>query len=235
MIDLHTHVLPGFDDGVRSLEQALELVREAQGDGVTAIAATPHVRNDYPTSADKMERGVAALRSSVQEAGIQVEIVTGGEVAFERLWQLPDEEVRRFTYGGTGRYLLVEFPYGGWPQLAEQTVRALGDHGIRAVLAHPERNDVVGADPARLERLVVAGALVQVTAGSLAGRFGAGPRVAARALVARGLVHVLASDAHGPHIPRGRLADGPAALGDEALARRLTVEIPGAILAGVDV
>ena len=66
MIDLHAHILPGFDDGVRSLEEARELAREAQAEGVTAIAATPHVRDDYPTSPERMERGVEALRKTAE-------------------------------------------------------------------------------------------------------------------------------------------------------------------------
>jgi len=230
LIDLHAHLLPGFDDGVRSLEEAREVARRAQAEGVTSIAATPHVRDDYPTSGARMERGVAALRADFAEAGIAVDVVTGGEVAFERLWQLDDAEVRRFTYGGAGRYLLVEFAYAGWPRLAEQTVRTLATEGIRAVLAHPERNDAVQAAPERLGPLVADGALVQITAGSVTGLFGAASRAASEKLVELGLAHVLASDLHGPHIPRAGIAEGAAALGDPALARRLTEETPAEIL-----
>jgi hypothetical protein len=93
LIDLHAHLLPGFDDGVRSLEEARALARAASVDGVTTSAATPHVRDDYPTSAVRMERGVAALRADFAEAGIGIEVVTGGEVAFERLWELGDDDV----------------------------------------------------------------------------------------------------------------------------------------------
>ena len=230
MIDLHAHVLPGFDDGVRSLEEARELARSA---GVTAIAATPHVRADYPTSAVRMERGVAALRADFAEQGIEVEVVRGGEVALERLWQLDDDEVRRFTYGGAGRYLLVEPPDRGWPPLLEQSVVALAAAGIRAVIAHPERNDAVQAEPARLRALVDQGALVQVTAGSLTGLLGRAAHAAAHELLGLGLVHLAASDAHGPHVARGGLADAVAVLGDDA--GRLTADTPRAILDGLDV
>jgi protein-tyrosine phosphatase len=231
LIDLHAHVLPGFDDGVRSLEEARALVRSA---GVTAIAATPHVRADYPTSAVRMERGVAALRGDFAEQGIDVEVVSGGEVALERLWQLDDDEIRRFTYGGGGRYLLVEPVDHGWPPLLEQSVAALAAAGIRAVVAHPERNDAVQAEPARLRPLVERGAVVQVTAGSLTGSLGRAPRDAAHALLDLGLVHLVASDAHGPHVARAGLADAAAAVGAE-LAGRLLVEAPRAILDGRDV
>jgi protein-tyrosine phosphatase len=236
LIDLHTHILPGFDDGVRSLEQARDLAREAAAEGVSVIAATPHVRDDYPTSPDRMERGVQALRAEFAEAGIEVEIVCGGEVAIERLWDLSDEEVRRFTYHGAGRYLLVEFPYYDWPALLEPTLLQLRASGIRPLLAHPERNAAVQADPSRLGPVVREGALVQLTAGSLSGSFGSPPRAAALRLLELGLAHVLATDAHGAHVAgRGGLASAVGALSDSALAKRLTIEVPAAILAGEDV
>lgn len=236
MIDLHTHILPGFDDGVRSLEEARELARAAEAEGVSVIAATPHVRDDYPTSPERMERGVQALRTDFAECGIQVDIVRGGEVALERLWDLPDDDVRRFTYGGAGRYLLVEFPYYDWPPLLEQTLLQLRAIGIRPLLAHPERNDAVQADPSLLGAVVEGGALVQVTAGSLNGSFGARPQAAARRLLELGLAHVLATDGHGPQVAgRGGLAAAAAVVSDPGLAYRMTAGVPAAILAGEDV
>lgn len=236
MIDLHTHILPGFDDGVRSLEEARELAREAQAEGVTAIAATPHVRDDYPTSPQQMERGVDVLREDFAAAGIGIEVVRGGEVALERLWELPADEARRFTYGGAGRYLLVEFPYHGWPPLLGPTLADLRARGIRVLLAHPERNDAVQADPSWLAPAVQDGALVQLTAASVAGLLGPAPLRAGQQLIKLGLAHVLATDAHGPGLAeRSSLAIGVAALADPELARRLTTDVPAAILAGVEV
>ena len=236
MIDLHAHILPGFDDGVRSLEEARALARTAAAEGVTAIAATPHVRDDYPTAPDAMERGVASLRADFAAEGIAVDVVCGGEVSIERLWELPAADVARFTYASGGRYLLVEFPHRGWPPLVRETLADLRAKGIRAVLAHPERNAEVQARPESLAPLVRDGALVQLTAGSAAGTFGPGPRRAVERLVELDLAHLLSSDLHGPAVPgRTGIAAGAAALGDADLARRLTVEVPAAILAGEDV
>jgi protein-tyrosine phosphatase len=236
VIDLHTHILPGFDDGVRSLDEARELAREAQAEGVTAVVATPHVRDDYPTSPERMERGVEALRDDFATAGIDIEVIRGGEVALERLWELPADEARRFTYGGAGRYLLVEFPYRGWPSLLGPTLADLRARGIRALLAHPERNDAVQADPSRLAPAVRDGALVQITAASIAGLLGPASLRAAQHLIELNLAHVLATDAHGPGLARrASLAVGVAALADSELARRLSADVPAAILAGVDV
>lgn len=234
MIDLHSHVLPGFDDGVRSVEEARTVVRAAEAEGVTAIVATPHVRDDYPTRAEAVERGVAALRRDFAEEGIGVEIHAGGEVSFERVWQLADDELRRFTLAQTGRYLLVEFPYRGWPPLLQQTLSRLGQQGIRVLLAHPERNAEVQADPARLDEAVRAGALVQLTASSVDGRLGARTRDTATALLERGAAHVLATDVHGPRLREGGFGEAVAALGDPGLARWLTRDVPLAIVSGAD-
>ena len=96
LIDLHCHVLPGVDDGVRTLGEAVELARAAEADGVMAIAATPHVRDDYPTSAETMEAKVAEVNDAVREAGIGVEILRGGEVALDFLPELEGDGVFRF-------------------------------------------------------------------------------------------------------------------------------------------
>lgn len=232
MLDLHAHVLPGLDDGVRSLDEALELVRAAAAEGVTAIAATPHVRDDYPTSAAQMEAGVAVLRAAVEGAGLPVEILHGGEVDVDRLWQLSPDELRRFTIAQTGRYLLIETPYRGWPRVIERACSLLRGRGITPLLAHPERNAHVQDSPALLEPLVADGVLVQVTSASLDGRLGSASRLAAQTLIERRLVHVIASDAHGPQTRMAGMAGAAAAVGDEELARRLTTETPAAIAAG---
>jgi protein-tyrosine phosphatase len=106
---------------------------------------------------------------------------------------------------------------------------------LTPVLAHPERSATVQERPSRLGGLVAAGALVQVTAGSLAGAFGRSSRNAARSLVASGLVHVLASDAHSPAAREAGLAAGVEALEDPGLAAYLTEETPAAIVAGEEV
>lgn len=234
MIDLHSHVLHGIDDGARSLEEGCVLLRAASADGITAIAATPHVSTDFPTTAEQMERGVAELREAAATAGIPVDVLHGGEIALERLLDLPENELNRFTLAQTGRYLLLEFPYFGSPAAAEPAVNLLVSAGITPLLAHPERNPEVQQRPARLEGTVALGALVQITAPSLEGRFGRASRTACEKLLELGIVHVLASDVHGPHIRESTLAAAAAMLDDPGLARYLTIEAPAAIVAGED-
>lgn len=235
MIDLHSHILPGLDDGARTLEEARSLARTALADGVTAIAATPHVRDDYPTTCEEMERGVAALREDFAREGISLEVLHGAEIELSLLWRILPDELIRFTLGQSGRYVLVEFPYTGWPPSLELAVSLLHGRGLRMVLAHPERNPEVQDRPDRLAAVVEAGVLVQVTAASLDGRLGASSLLTAQRLLERGLVHLLASDAHGPHIRDAGLGAAAKALGDEALARHLTTDVPAAIVAGTSV
>jgi protein-tyrosine phosphatase len=232
VIDLHSHILPGIDDGVETIEEARELARAAVAEGVTAIAATPHVRADYPTSVEEMEAGVAALRADFALQGIPIEVLHGGELDLDFLGGLSDDELRRFSLARTETYLLVETPYRGWPLALESTLFDLRVRGFLTVLAHPERNAEVQGNPERLRPLVDAGVLCQVTGASLEGRLGRGPQKTAAALVGGGLAHLLASDAHQPHVRAFGLRAGREAVGDEALAAYLTETVPAAIATG---
>jgi protein-tyrosine phosphatase len=232
VIDLHSHILPGLDDGSRTVDDARALARRAADDGVTAIAATPHVRSDYPTRPDEMEQGVLRLREDFVEQRIQVEVLHGGEIDLGSLGSLDDDDLRRFSLARSERYVLLEFPYSGWPLGLEETVYGLGLRGLTPVLAHPERNRKVQSDPGRLTEAVRLGALVQLTAASLDGRLGRSSERAADRLLERGLAHLLASDAHTPAIREAGLADAAEAVGDDNLAAYLTTEAPAAIVAG---
>ena len=232
MIDVHSHILPGVDDGARTLEEARDLARLAHADGVTTIAATPHVRADFPTTAEQMEAGVEELRYDFVIQGIDVDVVHGAEVSMELLYAIPPEELPRLTLGQTGRYLLVECPYRGSPQPFELAIGTLKRQGITPILAHPERNPVVQDRPDRLLTFIDAGALIQITAASLEGTLDRASQHCARRLLELGAVHVLASDAHGPHIRNASLSGAAREVGDSGLARYLTTEAPAAILAG---
>ncbi len=230
MIDLHSHILPGLDDGADDLDDALEIARAAVADGITAIAATPHVREDYPTTADAMENGVRQLRAALEREGIELELLPGGEVSLEQLDRLSRDELRRFGLGGNPKYLLVETPYSVWPLAFGEIVSRLSASGITAVIAHPERNPAVQADPAKVATLVDAGALIQVTAASLDGRLGSRTRASARKLVDGGLVHMVGSDAHTAGIREVGLSGARKAIGDEQLSSWLMESVPGAIV-----
>jgi protein-tyrosine phosphatase len=232
VIDLHSHVLPGVDDGAATLYGSIEMARSAVEDGTTVLAATPHVRTDYPTSPATMERLVDEVNEALRAERVPLEVVRGGEVDLERLRELDDGELRRFGLGGNPRYLLVETPYGGWPLSLGETLFGLRVRGFTPVLAHPERNREVQARPELLEQIVAAGTLVQLTAASVDGRLSSASRETAFRLLELGLAHMIASDAHAPAIREIGLGAAAAAVGDGALARWLTEDVPGAIVRG---
>jgi protein-tyrosine phosphatase len=234
MLDLHAHILPGIDDGPSTLDGSLALARAAVEDGIELIAATPHVRHDYPTTADEMEQAVRELRAALADAEIPLDVRTGGELALDRL-ELAAVELRRFGLGGSPRHVLVETPYVGWPFDIGERLFRLRAAGFTPVLAHPERNDEVQADPeGRLRTLVESGTLVQLTAASMDGRLGRRARETGRRLLELELAHLLASDAHAPSIRAVGLSAAADAVGDAALVRWLTRDVPAAILEGDD-
>jgi protein-tyrosine phosphatase len=232
VIDLHAHILPGLDDGARDLDEAVQIARFAVADGTSAMAATPHVREDYPTTADAMENGLAELRAALMRAGVDLQVLPGGEVALEQFDRLTTGELRRFGLGGNQSYLLVETPYFDWPLSFGDVVFRLMTAGVTPVIGHPERNAAVQEDLGRLAELVRVGALVQVTAASVDGRLGSRARNCARRLLEAELVHLIGSDAHSPSLREAGLSKACAAVGDEGLARWLTEDAPAAIVRG---
>jgi protein-tyrosine phosphatase len=232
LIDLHAHILPGLDDGARTMDESREMARLASSEGVTAIAATPHVRSDFPTTVEQMERAVEALNRDFAKKRIDVTVLHGGEIDLERLSTMTAEEIERFSLAQTGRYLLIEVPSTGWPLYLDRRVFELRSAKVTPILAHPERNGEVRRNAAPLAAAASAGALVQVTAASLDGRLGRRVKQACERLLELELVHMLASDAHAPTIREAGLSDAVAALRDDGLARYLTEEVPAAIIAG---
>jgi protein-tyrosine phosphatase len=226
VIDLHSHVLPGLDDGAADLDEAVAMCRAAAEDGIEVLAATPHVRDDYPTTPQQMEQALAELRAA---AGDGVRLVGGGEIDIGEL-DRPRDELARFALAGNPRYLLVETPYSGWPLDLPARLFRLLTEGITPVLAHPERNAEVQQRPELLEPIVAGGTLVQLTAASVDRRLGERARSCATTLLDRNLAHLIASDAHAPNIRAIGMRAAVAALDDEALARWLTVEVPRAIV-----
>lgn len=232
MIDLHSHVLPAIDDGPQTIDGALDILRAAEADGISRIAATPHVRHDYPTTPEQMELAVARLREAASASGIGVELLPGAELDLARAESLDDDSLRRFGLGGNPSLLLLECPYVGWPLGLPELLFRLRARGFTALLAHPERNADVQERPERLRELVDAGAFVQLTAASVDGRLGRRNAAAARTLLDAELAHVIASDAHAPAIRAIGMGAAADAVGADALARWLTHDVPAALLAG---
>lgn len=234
MIDLHIHLLPGIDDGPADVEGTVALARACVVDGIQAVAATPHVNSNYPTTPDQMRAGVAAARAAIAQAGIDLKVYGGAEVAIDHMAALSDDELRALTLGPSDRYILLECPYAAWPMELDNQTRRLSTLGIRPILAHPERSAGVQSAGGleKLEQAVASGIYTQVTAGSLSGRFGGTAKSLARKLIELELVHVISSDAHNIDRRPPRISEAIEYVGSPELARWLTADAPLAVVKG---
>jgi protein-tyrosine phosphatase len=236
MIDLHTHILPGVDDGPRDLAAALAMARAAAAAGLTVMATTSHINFHFGLGADELADARDELASALDDAGIDLELLQGGEIAPERLPDLTDEDLRRLTLGERGP-ILLECPFAPVGSAMELMVDDLHSRGFSVLLGHPERSATFQRDPARLERLLEMGAAAQVNAGSLSGAFGDTARKAALRMFEAGHVHVIASDSHDPahRPPDVRLADRALRQRYEDVDAQLdwmTRDAPAALVAG---
>lgn len=232
MIDLHSHVLPGLDDGAVSLEESLEMLRIAAAGGTTDIAATPHANDQYRFDPADVETRLAGLREAAGDAlrlhyGCEMHLTPENLAAALRAPQA-------YTIAHRG-YLLLELNNFQIPQNVAGIFGQLMDAGMRPILAHPERNPLVHEDYARLRDWVELGCVLQVTAQSFDGRFGKSATASAHELVKRGLAHIVASDGH--HVKQRPLVldESRRYVGrefGEATAARLFEENPRCILEG---
>ena len=229
LVDLHSHVLPGVDDGADSFDDSVAMATAAEREGISVLAATPHVRDDFPTRSATMHLLVEDVRERLRSESVSVDVRPGGEVGFGMIAELGLDELRRFCLAGNPRYLLVETPYHGWPLGIAETLFTLRLGGMTPVLAHPERNPLVQEDPERLRPLVDSGTLMQLTASSLDGRTSKRVAKTAHRLLKLELAHLVASDAHRPAVRSVGMAAALESLGDVDLAWWLGRDLPAAI------
>lgn len=236
LIDLHCHILPGIDDGPDDLRSSLELARVLSDEGVRTVAATPHLRDDYPeVHPTELRARCDQLRQALADADINLSVVPGGEV--DLLWALtaPDDDLALVSYGQNGSWLLIETPNGPLPTTFEQSLAELRGRGYRVLLAHPERNEDLQANPERAVELTRDGVAMQITVSVLSrsGRQSKSARLA-HSLLERGAVHAISSDAHGA--TGHRRAPGWKALKTAGISTDqihwMVQEVPAAILSG---
>lgn len=237
LVDIHAHLLPGIDDGPDTIEQSLEMARAAVASGTATIAATPHLRSDFPDVhvGELADRCDSVVRELARQQ-IALQVVCGAEVSAPWAVEAGDDELRLASFGQRGRDLLVETPWTTFPMLP-RLLELLREKGYRVTLAHPERWSAWHRDPAPLQELVAEGTLLQVNADSLLGRPSSPVTRLARYLCSQGLAHAIGSDGHrgARWRPVTRLADALEAAADlvgTERARWMASDAPAAILAG---
>jgi protein-tyrosine phosphatase len=239
LIDLHSHVAWGYDDGAADAGESLAMARLYAEQGVATVAATPHVTIGWATPPLDQPERCASLTAEWRAEGIEIDLVPAAEIYLvgDTAERLADRREGHRPLGQS-RYVLVEFNLANSPGEAVRPLGDLLDGGWRPVLAHPERYRYFWQHPAALADLAAMGVLLQVTAGSLLGEFGAAARRLGERLVRAELTALVATDAHHFWRRRPNLVEGRARLvelvGPEA-ADRLTRRNPEAVLADGDV
>ena len=235
MIDLHCHILPGIDDGAPDLDTALEMARVAVADGITITACTPHIHpGAYDNEGPGIKAAILALQDKLDEAGIPLKLVCGADVHIDV--DLP-EGLRsgRIARLNDTDYFLFEPPHHVAPPRLEEVVFDVMAQGWRPILTHPERLSWIEDHYEIMVRLAQRGVLMQVTGGSVEGRFGKRPRYWAERMLDEGLVHILATDAHNLRNRRPELSPARDAVAErlgEAEAVAMVDTRPAGILAG---
>lgn len=192
MIDLHSHILPGMDDGARDLEESLRMADLAVRSGVTAMVATPHCAGDRT---EEVRESLVYLRSGLKSAGIPLRVYAGMEIFGSDRTALMLRQGKLLTLAGS-RYPLVEFDFESDGERETEVLQSVLQAGYVPLVAHPERYRYVRENPELINLWKRMGCLFQVNRGSLLGRFGPGARAMAMELTGRGFATVVASDAH---------------------------------------
>lgn len=197
MIDLHCHLLPGVDDGARTLEDSLAMAENAVAEGISHMLVTPHHNNGkFLNPKAAVVAATGALQTELDNRGIKLNLYPSQEVRIngDLLKDIENDDI--LFIDEEQRYLLIEFPTLSIPEYTEALFFQLRQKGITPVIVHPERNQAIIDDPDKLLPFIERGALAQVTAASYMGAFGKDIALLSYRLIEANLVHIIASDAH---------------------------------------
>lgn len=232
MVDIHSHILPGLDDGSPDLETSLAMLRMAAAGGTTDIVASPHANHEYAFQPAAVREKLDTLQSAAGDL-IRLHTACDFHLEFDNI-QDALANPAKYTINHH-RYLLVEFPEIFQTQAMSGALETLIQAGLVPILTHPERNYQLRDMTPLVRQWVEAGCLVQVTAQSLTGFFGSQARKVSEQWMDLGLVHFLASDAHDPVSRHPKLDEVRAHVAGrwgEKTARRLLESNPRATLTG---
>ena len=208
MIDLHSHILPGIDDGARDWAVSMEMAKLYVDDGVTVVACTPHILPGlYHNSGPQIREATRALQQALDRDGIPLRLVTGADVHMAPDLIAGLRAGRLLSLADT-RYVLVEPPHHVAPVRMEQFFFDLVVAGYTPILTHPERLSWIESQYSTVQRLIKGGVWMQVTAASLTGAFGRTAQYWANRMLDEGCVHILATDAHDTRRRPPRLSAG---------------------------
>jgi protein-tyrosine phosphatase len=198
MIDLHSHILPGLDDGARNLQESLEMARIAEKEGIEKIVATPHlfrgefIHKDFGI----IEKKRLELSNALRENNIHIDILTGAEVHISHNLISQIKQNRELLTLNKSSYMFVEFPSDHVFSGAKELFFELKSEGINPIIAHPERNSVFAQKPSLLYELTQMGGLAQANSQSFTGIYGRRTEETVFYFLELNLIHFIGSDSH---------------------------------------
>ncbi len=238
-IDIHVHILPGMDDGPSTLKESLEMSRIAVKNGTRIMISTPHCLNGvYVNWRKDILSACTELNSALKKHNIPLTVLPGSEVHLSPEIINALEKDQLMSLNDTGRYIFLELPDQFVPQATISFINRLKNRNITPIITHPERNPAIQHNVKSLSDLISAGALSQITAGSLTGGFGQHALRCSQRIIKLQMVYFIASDAHSP---RTRPPDMRAAfknfssLTGETRAKKIMFEAPQAVLEGKEI
>ncbi|MCE5221481.1 MAG: capsular biosynthesis protein [Clostridium sp.] len=196
MIDIHSHILPGIDDGSKNMEMTLEMLRNAERDGTKEIVATPHYLLEYgEATINEVKLLVKEVNSLIDKEGLNIKIYSGQEVYFN------ENIIENFMEGNIGtindsRYMLIEFPMHRFDKNIFETLYELQVRNIVPIIAHPERYKPFREQHSLINDFIEEGYLFQMNAGSIEGKFGEGIKKTANLFLENNIYNFMGSDAH---------------------------------------
>ena len=196
MIDLHSHFLPGIDDGAKDMDMTLDMLRQAESIGFTALLATPHINeHTTPEILLQIKQTFQQVVAEKNRAGINLELGLSGEIHFDAIllnWIEHDflKIVKK------KKYIIFDLPIQGLPINIEDIIFQLGLKGVIPILAHPERNTYIQRHPGCLNKWIQLGCVMQMNAGSLTGHFGSVIKQLSWKILQNQQIHLVCSDAH---------------------------------------
>ena len=198
MIDLHNHIIPNLDDGSKSLDMSLSMLKHASDQGITDVVNTVHYqspRMDGKTvEYDLVKNKVKQLQDEIDKNGIAIKLHIGAEVFYlPNLMELKDNPLLTFVHG---KYMLVEFPVDQVPNGCQDMFFKLKLAGVTPIIAHPERIKPIQKDLSIVRRFIRGGCVIQIDAGSLTGSLGSSSEKTALEIIRQGCCHIVGSDAH---------------------------------------
>lgn len=196
MIDIHNHILVDADDGPKSLEDTIALLRQAKEQGINAIVVTPHhLHPRYSNNFDAVTKSIEELNKIDEIAKLNIQLYPGQEIRLSDQI-LQDIEQHRIYGINYTKYLLIELPSNEVPHYTKKLLYEIQNKGFIPIIAHPERNKAIARDINLLYELINNGSLSQVTASSLSGELGKNLQKISIKMIEHNLIHFIASDAH---------------------------------------